>query len=58
MKMEHALEQKVNVKLWVKLQKSTTFQSPIHGVEIKELPWAKEATNVKVQYQNNVDLIF
>jgi hypothetical protein len=30
----------------------------VHGVEIEEFPPAKEATNVKVQDQNNVDLLF
>jgi hypothetical protein len=31
---------------------------PVHGVEMKEFPQAKEATDVKVQDQNNVDLLF
>jgi hypothetical protein len=38
MKMERTVEQRMNVKFWVKLQRSTTFQSPIHGEEIEELP--------------------
>jgi hypothetical protein len=49
MKMEHAMEQKVNVKFYVKLQKSPTGQMPVHGMEIRELPQAKEATDIKVQ---------
>jgi hypothetical protein len=31
---------------------------PVRGVEIEEFPQAKEATDVKVQDQKNVDLLF
>jgi hypothetical protein len=56
--MEHMVEQKVNVKFCVKLQKSPTGQMPVRGVDIEEFPQAKEATDIKVQDQNNVDLFF
>jgi hypothetical protein len=31
---------------------------PVHGVDIEEFLEAKEGTGVKVQDQNNVDLLF
>jgi hypothetical protein len=48
----------VNVKFCVKVQKSPTGQTPVPGVEIEEFSQAKEATDVEVQDQNNVDLLF
>jgi hypothetical protein len=56
--MERTMEQRVNLKFCVKLQKLPTGQTPVHGVEIEEFPQAKEATDVEVQGQNNVDLLF
>jgi hypothetical protein len=47
-----------NVKCSVELQKSPTGRMPIRGVEIEEFLQAKEATDVKVKDQNNVDLLF
>jgi hypothetical protein len=47
-KIEHMMEQRVNVKFCVKLQKSSTDQTPVNGVEIEELLRAKVATHVKV----------
>jgi hypothetical protein len=47
--MEHTMKQTVNVKFCVKLQKFTTGQAPVHGVEIEEFLHAKEATDVEVQ---------
>jgi hypothetical protein len=46
--MERMMEERVNVKFCVKLQKSPKGQTPVHGVEIEEFPQAKEATDVKV----------
>jgi hypothetical protein len=51
--MERLMEQRVNVKFCVKLYKSPAGQMPVHGLEIEEFPQAKEATDVKVQDQNN-----
>jgi hypothetical protein len=31
---------------------------PVHGLQIAEFPCTKEATDVKVQDQNNVDRLF
>jgi hypothetical protein len=45
-------------KFCVKLQISPTGQTPVHGVDIKEFPQAKDAMDVKVQDQNNVELLF
>jgi hypothetical protein len=56
--MEHMMKHRVNVmKFCVKLQKPPTGQMPVHGVETEEFPLVKKATNVKVQGQNNVDLL-
>jgi hypothetical protein len=52
------MEQCVNLKLCVKLQKSPTGQTPIHGVETEEFPHVEEAIGVKVQDKNNVDHFF
>jgi hypothetical protein len=47
------MEQRVNVKFCVKLLKSPTGQTPVHGVEIEEFPHTKEAMD-----QTNVSLLF
>jgi hypothetical protein len=47
-----------NVKCSAELQKSPTGRTPIHEVEIEEFLQAKEGTDVIVQDQNNVDLLF
>jgi hypothetical protein len=52
------MEECVNVKFCVKLQKLPTGQTPVHGVETEEFPQVKEATDVKVQDQRNVDHFF
>jgi hypothetical protein len=46
------MEQRVNLKCCVKLQKLPTGQTPVHGVEIEAFPHAKETTDVNVQYRN------
>jgi hypothetical protein len=52
------MEERVNVKFRAKLQKSPAGQKPVHGINLEEFPQAKEDTDVKVQDQNNVDLLF
>jgi flagellar basal body rod protein FlgB len=52
------MEQSMNVKFRVKLQKSSGHQKPVHEVKFEELSQAKEDTDLKVQDQNNVDLLF
>jgi hypothetical protein len=44
--MDLTMEQGVNVKFCVKLQKSPTGQTPVDGLEIEEFSQAKEATDV------------
>jgi hypothetical protein len=56
--MERTVEQRVSAKFCVKMQKSTTGRTPVHGVDIEEFPQAKEALDVNAQDQNNVDLLF
>jgi hypothetical protein len=56
--MERVMEQRVNVKFCVKLKKSSTGQTPVHGAEMKEFPPAKEATDIKVHDRKNVDVLF
>jgi hypothetical protein len=58
MKMERMMERRVNVKFFVKLQKSPTGQTPLRGVEIEKLPQTKQATDIEVQHENNVDIFF
>jgi hypothetical protein len=48
MTIENMMEQRVNVKFCVELQKSSTDQMPVNRVEIEELPWAKVGTHMKV----------
>jgi hypothetical protein len=55
--MEFTMEQKANVSFCVKLQKSPSEKlEMIKTVYVS--PQAKEAMDVKVQDQNNVDLLF
>jgi hypothetical protein len=56
--MERTVEQRVNVNFCVKMKKSATGRTPVHGVYIEEFPQPKEAMGVKAQDQNNVDLLF
>jgi hypothetical protein len=51
------MEQRVNVRFRVKLHKSPTGQTLVNRVGIEEFLHAKDATDVKVQDQNNVGLL-
>jgi hypothetical protein len=57
MKMEHMMEQRMNVNFCVELQKSLseTLQT-LNSLWLN--PQAKEAIDVKVKDQNNVGLLF
>jgi hypothetical protein len=55
---EHLMDQKLNVKFYVKLQKSPTGQMPVCGVAIKEFPQAKKATGVKIQMKTMLLMFF
>jgi hypothetical protein len=44
--------------IFYQLQKSLTGQMSVHKVEIKEFSQAREATDVKIQHQLQVDLLF
>jgi hypothetical protein len=46
------------MKFCIKLQKLSTDQVPVHGVEIEEFSWAKVATDVKVQDQSMLICFF
>lgn len=52
------MEQRMDLKFCVELQKSPAGQTTIHGLEIEEFLQARKAADVKVQdtRRNNVDL--
>jgi hypothetical protein len=56
--MESPMEQRMDLKFCVELQKSPAGQTTIHGLEIEEFLQARKAADVKVQdtRRNNVDL--
>jgi hypothetical protein len=58
MKMERMPEQRVNVNFYVELQKLPRETLKMLKKQFMVSSQAKEATNVKVQDQNNVDLHF
>jgi hypothetical protein len=48
--MEHTIEQRVNVKFCVKLQKSPTDRTPVHVVDIEEFSHSKEVQETPANF--------